>query len=69
VHPKHFRECSSCLELASALRRIIELSREYEPRVKPQPLTHLAKGELEKAWQEALADLVAADRPPPNALK
>jgi hypothetical protein len=48
---------------------IIGLSREYEPRVKPQPVTHSAKGELEKAWQEALADLVAADRPLPNALK
>jgi hypothetical protein len=37
---QHLRGCGSCLELANGLQGTVELCREYEPSVKPQPLTH-----------------------------
>jgi predicted anti-sigma-YlaC factor YlaD len=59
---KHLRECSTCLEFAASLCRTIEMCHEYQPPVKPRPLTPSARAQLQRAWQKALERTFAAVR-------
>ncbi|HTP89805.1 MAG TPA: zf-HC2 domain-containing protein [Bryobacteraceae bacterium] len=51
----HLAGCPPCVEFADSLRRTVELCRQYDAGVMPEPLTQSARDELKAAWEKMLA--------------
>jgi RNA polymerase sigma-70 factor, ECF subfamily len=51
----HIAGCQPCIEFTESLRRTVDLCRQYQPSELPEAIGQQARGELLRAYREALA--------------
>ncbi len=48
----HISNCAPCVEFSESLRKTVELCRQYKPAAMPEPLSTMAREELQSAWEK-----------------
>jgi anti-sigma factor RsiW len=49
---KHIEDCEPCVAFVESLQKSIAICRQYQPDIRPTPLSSQALADLQAAWQK-----------------